>query len=40
MAFTDPENNLSISYTMNMLTGSMLGDQRALDLVEATYNNL
>ena len=40
MAFADPENNLSISYTMNMLTGSMLGDQRALDLVEATYNNL
>jgi hypothetical protein len=25
---------------MNMLTGSMLGDQRALDLVEATYKNL
>ena len=40
MAFADPENNLSISYTMNMLTGSMLGDQRALNLVEATYKNL
>jgi CubicO group peptidase (beta-lactamase class C family) len=40
MAFADPDNNLCISYTMNMLTGSMLGDQRALDLVEATYNNL
>ena len=40
MAFADPDNNLSISYTMNMLTGSMLGDQRALDLVEATYKNL
>jgi len=25
---------------MNMLTGSMLGDQRALNLVEATYKNL
>ncbi len=40
MAFADPDNNLCISYTMNMLTGSMLGDQRALDLVEATYKNL
>ena len=40
MAFADPENNLSISYTMNMLTGSMLGDQRALSLVETTYKNL
>ena len=40
MAFADPENNLSISYTMNMLTGSMLGDQRALSLVEETYKNL
>jgi len=40
MAFADPKNNLSISYTMNMLTGSMLGDQRALNLVEATYKNL
>ncbi len=40
MAFADPDNNLCISYTMNMLTGSMLGDQRALNLVEATYKNL
>lgn len=40
MAFADPDNNLCISYTMNMLTGSMLGDQRALDLVEATYKKL
>ena len=40
MAFGDPENNLSFAYTMNLLTGSMLGDQRALKLVEETYNCL
>ena len=40
MAFADPENNLSIAYTMNLLTGSMLGDQRALELVEETYKSL
>ena len=40
VAFGDPENNLSFAYTMNLLTGSMLGDQRALKLVEETYNCL
>ena len=40
MAFTDPENNLSIAYTMNLLTGSMLGDNRALELVAETYKSL
>jgi len=40
MAFTDPENNLSIAYTMNLLTGSMLGDNRALELVTETYKSL
>ena len=40
MAFGDPENGLSFAYTMNLLTGSMLGDQRALKLVETTYKNL
>ena len=40
MDFGDPENNLSFAYTMNLLTGSMLGDQRALKLVEETYNCL
>ena len=40
MAFGDPENGLSFAYTINLLTGSMLGDQRALKLVETTYKNL
>ena len=40
MAFGDPENGVSFAYTMNLLTGSMLGDQRALKLVETTYKNL
>jgi CubicO group peptidase (beta-lactamase class C family) len=40
MAFGDPESRLSFAYTMNLLTGSMLGDQRALKLVETTYKNL
>ena len=40
VAFGDPENKLSFAYTMNLLTGSMLGDQRALKLVEETYNCL
>ena len=40
MAFTDPDNNLSVAYTMNLLTGSMLGDHRAMKLVELTYECL
>ena len=40
MGFSDPDNKISIAYTMNLLTGSMLGDQRALKLVEETYNCL
>ena len=40
MAFADPENNISIAYTMNMLSGSMLGDQRGLDLVNETYKKI
>ena len=40
MAFGDPENGLSFAYTMNLLTGSMLGAQRALKLVETTYKHL
>ena len=40
MAFSDPDNKVSITYTMNMLTGSMLGDQRGLDLVNETYKKL
>ena len=33
-AFGYPENGIGCAYTMNLLTGSMLGDQRALKLVE------
>jgi len=40
MAFGDPENGISCAYTMNLLTGSMLGDQRALKLVETIYVTL
>ncbi len=40
MAFGDPENGISCAYTMNLLTGSMLGDQRALKLVETIYDAL
>ena len=40
MAFGDPENGISCAYTMNLLTGSMLGDQRALNLVETIYEAL
>ena len=40
MAFSDPENKISVAYTMNMLTGSMLGDQRGLDLVNETYKKI
>ncbi len=40
MAFGDPENGISCAYTMNLLTGSMLGDQRALKLVETIYDTL
>ena len=40
MAFGDPENGIGCAYTMNLLTGSMLGDQRALKLVETIYDAL
>jgi hypothetical protein len=40
MAFGDPENGISCAYTMNLLTGSMLGDRRALKLVETIYDTL
>ena len=40
MAFGDPENGISCAYTMNLLPGSMLGDQRALKLVETIYDAL
>ena len=40
MAFGDPENGISCAYTMNLLTGSMLGDQRALKLVDTIYDAL
>ena len=40
MAFGDPENGIGCAYTMNLLTGSMLGDQRALKLVETVYDAL
>ena len=40
MAVGDPENGISCAYTMNLLTGSMLGDQRALKLVETIYDAL
>ena len=40
MAFGDPEKGFSCAYTMNLLTGSMLGDQRALKLVETIYDAL
>ena len=40
MAFGDPENGISCAYTMNLLTGSMLGDQRALKLVETIYDTI
>ena len=40
MAYGDPENGISCAYTMNLLTGSMLGDQRALKLVETVYDTI
>ena len=40
MAFGDPENGISCAYTMTLFTGSMLGDQRALKVVETIYDAL
>jgi CubicO group peptidase (beta-lactamase class C family) len=37
IAFADPERKLSISYTSNTLSKSLIGDKRAIKLVSKFY---
>lgn len=40
IAFADPENEISVAYTTNTLTNSIMGDKRALSLVKKLYDLL
>ena len=40
IAVVDPDTRTSIAYVMNRMGESMLGDQRAVGLIEATYASL
>jgi CubicO group peptidase (beta-lactamase class C family) len=38
--FADPENNLAVGYVMNQMATGMVGDARALRLIQACYQSV
>ncbi len=37
VAFADPENRISVAYTTNTLSNTLMGDKRALNLISKLY---